>query len=215
MKKLFLLLFVSFFAFTQAYSQTEKGNFMTFGSTHLNVNWKTGKVENKGMSSMDMPKRFSLDLIPAVGYFVTNNWAAGLAVDFRLKTSKNTYMKGNSEENYYPNKEHAIILAPFTRYYINVGHDKMMPFVEANFNIGWGNKKTETPDGDGNLVKTDDKTDIIGFGVSPGIAFFFNDHVSLDFGLYYQYESIKLDNALDTTHNNNNFGVNFGFSVYF
>lgn len=171
MKKLLLsLVAVSALAFsTQA--QTEKGKFIVGGNVGLN----STKVD--GADKAD----FRFNVVPSVGYFVSDNFAVGTGVGYN-------YNKQVSEGALTQSFE----VAPFGRYYVGLS-DQFKFFGQLSVPMNFGNVKdvNETTGDVGDKVGTVTQ---IGVKLSPGFAFFPTKRVGIEVsvdGLGYQNSTLK------------------------
>jgi hypothetical protein len=186
MKKLLLsLVAVAGIAFgTQA--QTEKGKFIVGGAVGLN----STKVD--GADKAD----FRFNVVPSVGYFVSDNFAVGTGVGYN-------YNKQVSEGSLTESFE----VAPFGRYYVGLS-DQFKFFGQLSVPMQFGNYKDvdETTGDVGNKLGTSTQ---IGVKLSPGFAFFptkkIGIEVSVD-GLGYNNVSLK-DEATGNKVKANSFGL--------
>lgn len=85
MNKFILLSALISFSFISA--QTEKGTFVISGQTGIGFTSTTVKYESAGQTS-DGPKISSFNITPSVGYFIINNLAISLDIDYKTTTTK-------------------------------------------------------------------------------------------------------------------------------
>lgn len=178
---------------TLAFSQTEKGNLIVSGKTSLefvrtssNTSY-SGTTNPLGSSEMD-----SFEFMPAIGYFVANNFALALSATY-----------SHSVVNVYKSNE--LVLMPTIMYYFPL-ESSFRPYVQAG--IGYA-KATE---------KTDFRTDSYSgpaFGGGLGLAYFINENISIDLGVELTRTKLTYseDNNLKTT--GDNLGSAIGFTLFF
>jgi len=200
MKKIIItalsLLLVGTVSFVNA--QTKSGNMMLGGG----INFSSTKV--KGSDD----KQNSFGFTPQFGYFVADNFVVGLGLSL---TSRKTE-QGNNE-----NKVSGWQVAPFARYYKFTSNDHFAFFGQATIGFG-GTKSTNTAIPDG--PKTSDMI----VAISPGFAYFFNEHWALDLyfqGLTFESQDPDKDNntkddkvttiGFDVNSLNPTFGVRYHF----
>jgi hypothetical protein len=134
-----------------------------------------------------------ISFVPSFGYFVAENLAVGAGLTISSATSDNgtnkTVVKGFG-------------IAPFARYYKFTSNEDFAFFAQAVLGIESG-KVDVTPGGE-------TKSSTLSFDVSPGFAYFFNDHWAAEFAIggILRYESFdpNKDND-DDKQSNFNFGI--------
>jgi len=202
MKNTVILGFLSIVLFIsqeQINAQTEKGKFFIGGSSSLGftsyaIKWET----NYG--SGEQGKFRNLDLTAESGYFVFNNFAAGLEIPF-------SYSKEIEDNDYYSSS--SITFIPFICYYFGKG--KFKPYLAGGIGPGWG-KEHYSSDNDLKIP-----TKILASEIDGGLAIFLNEHISLDFGLAYAHTSTKWtdeDSNMNYKTMNSGFGFNIGFTCF-
>lgn len=195
--------------------QTEKGTILfgeltninlTGEGTPLNMNlaWSTFKQKSDSGDgdNQNSDKQFSISLTPRVGYFVINNFAAGL--DFTIDY---THTKGMNGE--YISNMTRFGSGPFIRYYVPV--KKLFPFAEASYSIGSSKNKWEYDTFDNKRIT---RVQQWGFGFGLGIPM--GEKVAFDALLGYQSYIYK-----DKEENDDNIrfiigsiGLKLGLSVF-
>lgn len=123
-QKIILMAVLCTFAF-HATAQTDKGNFLLGGT----ISYRTSRSESNQARSR------SYSLSPKIGYFITDNFAAGISL---------SYARGTHDESFYFDKNGLLInqnglkenntgLGIFTRYYINISNSfKFLAQLDAN-----------------------------------------------------------------------------------
>lgn len=133
-------------------------------------------------------------------YFIIDNLSAGLNLSFQSLSSEIDGVDGSKDT------ETTLLAGPELRYYIPAG-EKMKVFVNAG--AGFGTYKEKRGDDES------DPTNLTRFGGAAGLAFFPNQHVSIDLGLGYGafIEKVEINN---TTYQTNTGGVTLevGFTVF-
>ena len=159
MKKILFIALLIASALPRVNAQTSQGN-LFFGGA---VRFDSYKDEDDGEDD----KTSSFTFAPSVGYFVIDNLAVG--IDLNLTTSKSDDGFGGDD------KINTIGVGPFARYYKFTSNEKFAFIGELGF--GFVGTKIK-PDGQ-------DETKASGFNVhlSPGFAYFFNEHWCLDLEL--------------------------------
>ncbi|RAJ37429.1 outer membrane beta-barrel protein [Pedobacter cryoconitis] len=185
MKKLLLsLIAVSALAFTTQ-AQTEKGKFMLGGNVEFDSNKPNGA--NKSNTSFN--------IVPSVGYFVTDNFAIGTGVGFE---SSKFHVNVNDAAG-ITQKTQAFVVAPFARYYKGI-NESFKFFGQLSVPMAFGNNKTGDNDGN-NYVKTS-KFNNVGVALSPGFAFF----PSKKFGIEFSVRGISYNDNTNKDNDGNKIG---------
>lgn len=199
MKKTVILIFVSIallLSQEQIKAQTEKGNFLVGGSSNLGFTSYGTKWETD-YGSGEQGKFRNLDLTVQSGYFVFNNFAAGLGIPF-------SYSKEIEDNDYYVSS--SITFIPFVCWYFGKG--KLKPFIAGGIGPGWG-KEHYSSDIDLKIP-----TKILACEIDGGLAVFLNEHISLDFGLGYAYTSTKwTDEDSNMNYKTSSSGVGFNIGI--
>lgn len=202
MKKLFLVSALALFGAMNA--QTSKGSWVLSGKAGLGFNSAIQKYKANG-TTVDGPKVSILTITPSVGYFVMDNLAIGLDLNY---TSTRTTVKINELDLDYDSTNSTLSLLPNATYYFPTGSN-FRPYLGAG--IGIGSTKAMNP-------LTDEESTASGllWGAKGGFVYLLNNSVGLDFGLSYNNlttsETIQNIKVTTTT---GNFGVNAGISVFF
>lgn len=126
-----------------------------------------------------------LNLNPNYGKFINDHIAAGAGLNLNFQKQSNA-------------NQTALSLLPFGRYY--VGDSDVLQFY-ADVQAGFIYQRISNAAGTGNSSGFQ-------FNIGPGVAFFLNENVSLDFLVSYRY--IRLDEfTIDKR-----LSFNFGFQIY-
>ena len=197
MKKVtFLFLLLSAFVITSVKAQTSQGNMMVGGTLSLST---TSYQSNSDFETS------STTFSPGFGYFVADNLAVGADLLFSSGTTDNGVNKTETND---------FAFGPFARYYKYTSNDKFAFYGQAKFTYGTG-KTDVTPGGE-------TKTATTTFAISPGFAYFFNEHWALDFsirGLEVRSHDPNRDGNDDKqttiTFNVSSFSPSLGFRYHF
>jgi opacity protein-like surface antigen len=141
-------------------------------SNALGIAFTTVKSEIDGEESDEKIKNTTIGFSGSAHYFLIDNLSAGINLNFFTQTSK---LDGGQDDD-----EATLTLfmaGPELRYYIPAS-EKMKVFVNAGAAFGSAKSKF-------NGEEEDDPTKLSRFGGSAGLAFFPNQHVSIDLGLGY------------------------------
>lgn len=159
MKKFYLTLAAVAALTFASQAQTEKGNFVLGGGLGFNT---------ESVKDTD-DKATSFNILPSVGYFVSENISVGVGLG---------YAWGKTEDGVDETTGGVFAVAPFSRWYSANGPVRF--FGQLSVPMSWGNQKVN-----------DEKTgNISNYGVelAPGVAYFPTSKIGLEFkvrGLYY------------------------------
>lgn len=159
-------------------AQTEQKQFLLGGQYGLNFSSNTTTV-NFSNNSYTGGKSRSLEIAPQVGYFILHNSAVGL--EFLYNYNKEIGQETQGYASYNFTRSYSFI--PFLRYYF--GSKKIKPYLHAGAGPGW--RKTGSKNY--NFPENTQKTKLLFYELKGGLALFFNEHISFDFGI--GYESTK------------------------
>ena len=173
MSKSFIVLCALVLATTCANAQTSSGSMMLGGGLDFtSLSYQSGNANDQN----------SVTFSPDFGYFISDNFAVGA-----------TLALGSTRRGTGANKtvESSFGLGPFARYYLFTSNDRFAFFGQAQ--LVFSTNKTDPPAG--NVVKGNE----ISFALSPGAAFFFNEHWALEFSI----RGFALRSGDPNTSNNN------------
>lgn len=156
MKKKAFIFFHAFAMVTMfGYAQTSSGNMMLGGGLSFNsISYQGGSVNDGN----------SVTFSPGFGYFISDNMAIGTSLT--LSSSRDGTGANKTLRSSFG-------LGPFARYYIFTSNQNFGFFGQAQLSFSAG--KTD-PDA-GNVTRNN----AVSFSLSPGAAWFFNDHWALEF----------------------------------
>ena len=201
-------------------AQTSQGNFLVGISSSLSVagtgpdlmsigySTTRDKSDASGFQESDADKTFNLNLLPKIGYFVSDNFALGL--DLSLAISNSDY---NSSMVNPKSTSTMINVGPFIRYYFPTG--TVAPFFELGTSFGHV-KSTYSYSYDYGSYNEENKGGIFLLNGGLGIAAPLGDKASLD--LMAGYNRMRAKDTKDNPDNDrtiyNNFGIELGFVVF-
>jgi outer membrane protein len=172
MNKSLILVFAFIVVTNVVDAQTTSGNMMVGGSVDY-----TSYTRQGGSPSDYNEFTFS----PSFGYFISDNFAAGASLSIGTRRTGTGSAKTT---------ESSFGIGPFARYYKFTSNDRFAFFGEAGLSFASG--KTDPPLG--NVTKNSS----IGFYLSPGAAFFFNEHWALELSIAgFQVTSVDPDTSSD------------------
>ena len=204
MKKIKLLTLFMLLVQVSTFAQVmSKGNFMvgsTLGFSTANSKVTTGGQENDGLSAQQ------INIAPVIGYFVLDNFAAGLGADYTL----NSVTEPNKDET----DDSDLLFGPFMRYYFPAG-DNVAFFVVGNF--GFGNSKDNQVVGE---IKQKIETNVLAFGTGPGMTVYSKGGFGIETILKYNYAKSSFDTTIGgvsatTQTRTNQFSLSLGLQYYF
>jgi hypothetical protein len=161
MKKAIVLL-IAILITTSIHAQIDKGYWLLGGSASYSqhkYNLHNGKLTQSVFT-------------PRVAYFVIDNLAAGLLIDYEINTS---YMEGQVSSS----KTTQLKAGPFIRYYLLKNKSHLNVFAEGNVSFGKINQKGF------------DAADIFQFMFAAGPVVYFNSSVALELSIGYRSSEIK------------------------
>ncbi len=179
-------------------AQTERGRFMISGQTALDFSYLSDDTKNvRSTGGTIGQESYILNISPAVGYFVADNFAILL---------QGEYIKEDSD---YENKMSQFSIIPSLSYYMPT-NGPLRPFVMAG--IGYANVTQYLP-----YNNTTARHSFSGYTWSGGLglAYFINNWISLSLSL--QYSDINTSYSGDTSLKikARGLGAGVGFSLFF
>jgi hypothetical protein len=204
MKKIALFsLFAALLHFGVSAQLLERGNFMvgsTIGFSTANSKVTIGDNEGEGLSAQQV------NIAPAIGFFVLDNFALGLGADYTLNSVTEPGQDKTTDSD--------LLFGPFARYYFPMG-DNVALFMVANF--GFGNSTDEQIVGEN---KQSIETNVFAIGAGPGLTVYSKGGFAIETTLKYNYANSKFDTEIGgvtstTKTRTNQFAVALGFQYYF
>ena len=193
MKKILLMVAVAFSAAT--YAQTEKGNWMvgsdlgfSYQSSEETVSTKRGSITVDNETTINTFK-----FIPNLNYFVINNLAVGLGLEYQ-----SVKVKGASDAT------NALIIAPNATYFFPIGGN-LAPFVGAKVGHAWVSEGSNDSQ----------KYRGLAVGAKGGMAYFVNQGAALTGYLSYDHQKLKNKENSNNSVTNGTFGVGIGVALFF
>jgi len=178
----FLPMTLLLFIVTNLFAQTEKGKYLVGGAADMSMSF-TGKNNN-----------FNMSLSPQFGVFVVKGFAIGARYTFGISAAK-TFSTAKNE--YVSTTTFTSGIGPLFRGYIGKKQLKGLLAAGASYLTSTTLRKNNVSGTNGYTA-----TGLI------GAAYFFNPHVSLEFGFY--VTNTGYQKQLPTTRG----GISVGFSVF-
>lgn len=207
MKKLLSLLSATLLLSAIASAQfTAQGNFV-IGSTlgFSAANSKITQNDGGGDIATENPTSTQLNFAPNIGYFLADNLAVGISMDYTFNQVERTDGDNNEDSN--------LLFGPFGRYYVPMAPD-MAFFLESSF--GFGNAS------DYLLIAGEPQrinTNIMAFGLGPGFTIFSNSAIGIEALVKYNFARSRFDTDIagvqrETVTRTNQFDFSIGFQFY-
>ncbi len=153
---------------------TEKGNFMigaNFGFSSANSD--TEQNINGTVSAMEGSTATQFNIAPAVSYFLLDNFALGIGMDYTFNSIKRA---DGSEED-----DRNALFGPVARLYLPIGND-MSFFIESS--VGFGSSTDQSNIGD---LDQEISTDVFAVGFGPGFTIFSENAIGIEALVKYNY----------------------------
>lgn len=188
---------------------TQNGNFILgstvgFSTANSNITQKaTG-----GNEVEESPYSTQINIAPSVGYFLFDNFALGIRMDYTLNRVK----KSNNELT----EDSDVLFGPFARFYLPMTESNdMFLFAEAGFGFGNSRDVKELPAGNQRI-----NTNLFAFGVGPGITVIASNAIGLEAVVKYNFARSEFDTQIagikaNTTTKTNQIGISLGLQFYF
>lgn len=185
----------------------DQGNFVMGSKIGISANdsrvsVRTNTVDQKG----EGPSAFQLNFAPNVGYFLIDNLAVGMGLDYTFNRLENPNQDKTDDSD--------LLFGPFARYYLPVGDD-MAFFLETDF--GFGNSSDQQYIGED---RQSINTHVFAFGLGPGFTIFSTQDIGIEALLKYNYARSQFETEnggvnTTTTTRTNQFDVSVGVQFYF
>lgn len=208
MKSILPALVFTFVLATYGVAQvTQQGNFIIgstvgFSTAHSNV---TQEIET-GETREESPSSTQFNISPSVGYFLLDDLAAGIRLDYTLNRVRE---QGDNQV-----RDSDLLFGPFARYYLPVGQD-MAFLIEAGF--GFGNSNNQQMIGG---MKQSINTNIFALGIGPGFTVISSDAIGIEALVKYNFARSDFDTEIggvrrSTVTNTNQLDISIGIQFYF
>lgn len=204
MKKLAIIPVLMLLAHTASVAQLlEQGNFMvgsTVGFSTANSKVTSGGAGSEGLSAQQV------NVAPAIGYFILDNFALGLGADYTLNSVTEPGQDKTTDSD--------LLFGPFARYYFSLG-DNVALFFTTNF--GFGNSKDEQIVGEN---KQSIETNVFAIGAGPGLTVYSRGGFAIETIFKYNYANSQFDSTTGgvtttTKTRTNQFTLALGLQYYF
>ncbi|MDX1941234.1 MAG: outer membrane beta-barrel protein [Saprospiraceae bacterium] len=188
---------------------TQNGNFI-LGSTvgFSTAHSKITQEATGGNKTEESPYSTQINIAPSVGYFLFDNFALGIRMDYTLNRVE------ESNQDYTEDSD--VLFGPFARLYLPIlQSNDMYLFAEAGFGFGNSRDVKELSVGDQRI-----NTNLFAFGVGPGITVIASNAIGLEAVVKYNYARSEFDTQIagieaNTTTKTNQIGISLGLQLYF
>ncbi|NUO00119.1 MAG: outer membrane beta-barrel protein [Saprospiraceae bacterium] len=181
----------------------DQGNFI-IGSS-IGFSTANAKVTTNGSTNEGLVAR-QINIAPSFGYFILDNFTAGVGVDFTL----NSVTQPNEDKT----EDSDLLFGPFARYYFPMD-DNIAFFLAGNF--GFGNAKDEQVIGEN---KQKIQTNVFALGIGPGMTVYAKSGLGIEAIFKYNFAKTNFDTTIGgvsatTTTRTNQFSLSLGVQYYF
>ena len=178
-------------------------NAQVFVGGGVGLDYRGGKYKS-GNTSVDAPSLFSIQFMPKVGFYLTDNFAIGFNAGLLSVTSKDYNWRGDEVKLSIVGWE----IGSFARYNA-VGVEKLSLLLEGSVGLGGAYAKEKV----GPLTTDGDPVLIMGLNVMPVLSYSLTDRLSIeascDFLRFGYTHAITIrDNSGNSTNSTFGFGVN-------
>jgi hypothetical protein len=180
-----------------AISQTNKGKVLVGGNTSFSF----ASMKNKDATDyydLETSKAKSFDLTPEIGLVIVKNLAFGLSV---------RYSSAELKQGYQTFKSSSFYALPFVQLYL--GRDFIKAFVYGSTGLGNTN---DNETGYGTSFDNIRKRQFL-YETGGGIAAFFNEYTSFEFGAAYSSITSRYDDYSNTGRKDNIKGIGFKIGI--
>ncbi len=190
-----------------------KGRLFLGTSTNAGINFSKSSIEFDGME-FDRSTGNNFNINGSLGYTFLDNFVVGIQVG--VSTSKVELEQTNGEFD-SENKSTSLSAGPFMVYYFDFGNNSIRPYATGNAQFGRTKSNSQslvfTGNFDSLIQDFDSKSNRFQWRVGVGVAFFLNDHISLNTEIGYNY-LINTDVDQDFKSKVSNIGLNAGLSIF-
>jgi len=215
MKKSLLLCLSLCLYFGMSAQITDRGNFILGTTIGFSTSTSTVNFQGEGISvESNGYRNLQFNVTPSIGYFLANNWALGIGMDYTLNRTKKPKDVTNPDTELTTSYDSDLLFGPFTRFYFPFGEDKAF-FLESTFGFGSSSNEIEIA----NETQTA-SNNVIAFGFGPGFTIFSNDAVGVETIAKYNWSksnsTINIQGiSTKTSSSTNAIDFSVGFQVYF
>lgn len=194
---------------------TSAGNFMLGGTVGFSTAGSTVNIQNEGADiERNGTRATQFNIAPAVGYFIVEDWALGIGLDYTLNRVRRPVNPLAPQSGYERSFDGDLLFGPFSRYYFPIGADKAF-FLEAS--VGFGSSRDEVDISEDRQIFSNN---VFSLGVGPGFTIFSNDALGIEALVKYNWarSNANVDFqgiTTETTTFTNQIDFSIGFQIYF
>ncbi|MEL7424894.1 MAG: outer membrane beta-barrel protein [Bacteroidota bacterium] len=185
----------------------DQGNFLIGSTIGLSVAQSNVKLQASSQKEEgEGPSSTQFNIAPNLGYFIIDQFAIGIAMDYTFSAIQEPNQDRNEDSN--------LLFGPFLRYYVPVGDD-MAVFMQTDF--GFGNATdNQLIDGERQRISSN----IFALGLGPGFTIFSNSAIGIEALFKYNFARSQFDTEIagvetTTTTRSNQFDLSIGLQFYF
>ncbi len=171
----------------QAYGQTRQGRFVLSGSSELNCSSHAPTIVSDDISQDGNAAKYSFNFSPELSYFVIDNLAAGIFVDY-------------TSTEYGEFKQNNFNAGPRITYFFGKGMVK--PYLKSDLYFG-------------STTFDNYRYRIFGFGSGGGAVLFITSTIALNVGVSYSYKNYTNVNNSSAKKGFGGVDTDLGISLYF
>ena len=173
------------------------------------------EIDNSGNAiSNEGTRATQFNISPRVGYFVSDNFAIGIGMDYTLNEIEEPVDLSDPNTEYESEYDSDLLFGPFARYYVPVGADKAF-FLQVNF--GFGSSEDQIRIGEDPQTVSND---VFAASIGPGFTIYSTDAIGIEAILKYNWARSNAQynfqgESNETTTYTNQLDFSIGFQVYF
>lgn len=194
---------------------SDGGNFMIGTSLGFSTSSSEVEVKNNGSATRGQgTEATQFNIAPKIGYFITNNWALGIGLDYTLSRVREPENVLNPDTDFDTSYDSDLLFGPFTRFYFPVGLDKAL-FLEGTFGFGSSSNEINI-NGDPQTTNNN----VLAMGIGPGFTIYSQDAIGIEalvkYNWAYSQSSIDFQETVsETTNITNALDFSVGLQIYF
>ncbi len=203
------------FTYVQGQNVTSQGNFMMGGTLGFSTADSNVEIDTDGVTVDNQGTRSTqFNISPRIGYFITNNFALGIGMDYTLNRLREPNDLSDPDTDYDTEYDSDLLFGPFGRVYFPIAQDKAF-FLQGNF--GFGSSQDRIRIGEDPQTTS---TDVIAASFGPGFTIYSSDAIGIEALVKYNWARSNASfefqgNRNETTTYTNQLDFSIGFQVYF
>ncbi len=219
-----ILLALTIFTLSSAYSQTDKGQ--KFIGGQLNLQGSTSAIIDDLMINNN--QTFGINIVPSLGFFIKDNFAVGATLNYgysRVTQQRETpvvdapFMLINTNQS----TTNGYGIGGFARYYVDLS-EKFKFYLNGGINYTYSIQEKMTTSNDpsngnpGTPVSQKNVLNTANIAISPGFVFFVTPKFGIQTSIgsaYYQFTNSRSKQAPTYSSNIANYGFNLNLSSFY